>query len=52
MRALPAPYGILDHVLVRVLRTFLRPYRRWLSYVTGLQLISTLAAMNTTVQVA
>ena len=32
-------------MLVRVLRTFLRPYRRWLSYVAGLQLISTLAAL-------
>ena len=32
-------------MLVRVLRTYLRPYRRWLSYVVGLQLISTLAAL-------
>jgi ATP-binding cassette subfamily B multidrug efflux pump len=32
-------------MLVRILRTYLRPYRRWLSYVVGLQLISTLAAL-------
>jgi ATP-binding cassette subfamily B multidrug efflux pump len=32
-------------MLVRVLRTYLRPYRRWLTYVVGLQLISTLAAL-------
>jgi ATP-binding cassette subfamily B multidrug efflux pump len=32
-------------MLVRILRTYLRPYRRWLSYVIGLQLISTLAAL-------
>jgi ATP-binding cassette, subfamily B, multidrug efflux pump len=45
VRDLSGSCGILDGVLVRVLRTFLRPYRRWLSYVTGLQLISTLAAL-------
>jgi ATP-binding cassette subfamily B multidrug efflux pump len=32
-------------MLVRVLRNYLRPYRRWLSYVVALQLISTLAAL-------
>jgi ATP-binding cassette subfamily B multidrug efflux pump len=32
-------------MLVRILRTYLRPYRRWLSYVVALQLISTLAAL-------
>lgn len=37
--------GILDGVLIRVLRTHLRPYRTWLGYVAGLQLVSTLAAL-------
>jgi ATP-binding cassette subfamily B protein len=32
-------------MLVRVLRRFLAPYQRWLSYVVGFQLISTLAAL-------
>jgi ATP-binding cassette subfamily B protein len=32
-------------VLVRVLRTHLQPYRRWLTYVVAFQLISTLAAL-------
>ena len=32
-------------MLVRVLRNYLKPYRRWLSYVIALQLISTLAAL-------
>jgi ATP-binding cassette subfamily B protein len=32
-------------VLFRVLRTYLRPYRRWLSFVVALQLASTLAAL-------
>jgi ATP-binding cassette, subfamily B, multidrug efflux pump len=32
-------------MLVRVLRTYLKPYRRWLSFVVALQLTSTLAAL-------
>jgi ATP-binding cassette subfamily B protein len=32
-------------MLFRVLRTYLRPYRRWLSFVVALQLASTLAAL-------
>ncbi|MDQ6849997.1 MAG: ABC transporter ATP-binding protein/permease [Actinomycetota bacterium] len=32
-------------MLIRVLRTYLRPYRTWLGYVAGLQLVSTLAAL-------
>ena len=32
-------------MLVRILRNYLKPYRRWLSYVIALQLISTLAAL-------
>ena len=32
-------------MLVRLLRSYLQPYRRWLGYVAGLQLISTLAAL-------
>jgi len=32
-------------VLLRVLRTHLRPYRRWLSFVVGLQLVGTMAAL-------
>ena len=36
---------MLDAVLTRLLRTFLRPYRTWLSFVVVLQLISTVAAL-------
>jgi ATP-binding cassette subfamily B multidrug efflux pump len=36
---------MLDDVLIPLLRTFLRPYRRWLGFVAGLQLVSTLAAL-------
>ena len=32
-------------MLMRVLRSFLRPYRRWLGAVVALQLISTIAAL-------
>ena len=37
--------GILDAVLIKVLRTHLRPYRRWLATSLALQLVSTLAAL-------
>jgi ATP-binding cassette, subfamily B, multidrug efflux pump len=36
---------IVDHVLVRTLRRYLKPYRRWLTFVVLFQLISTLAAL-------
>ncbi len=32
-------------MLIRLLHDYLRPYRRWLGYVAGLQLVSTLAAL-------
>src|SRR5664279_431519 len=37
--------SILDRMLVRVLRTYLQPYRPWLGAVVALQLVSTLAAL-------
>jgi ATP-binding cassette subfamily B protein len=36
---------MLDGVLVNVLRRYLIPYRTWLGYVAGLQLVGTLAAL-------
>jgi ATP-binding cassette, subfamily B, multidrug efflux pump len=37
--------GILDSVLIAVLRRFLRPYRRWLVAVVVLQLVGTMASL-------